>query len=142
MSYCRWSSDNWKCDLYCYEEVSGGFTTHVASNRIVGEVPEASFALLQKNDDLSVPEQVMRRLRNEAFKEWTEAQEKQSKFLDTCKHKPIGLPYDGESFNDPDLESFLKRLLHLREVGYKFPDYVLEEVKEEIEDARKRKTGS
>ena len=33
MSYCRWSTDNFKCDLYCYEDVNGGFTTHVASNR-------------------------------------------------------------------------------------------------------------
>ncbi len=34
MSYCRWSSDNTNCDLYCYEDCSGGFTTHVAGFRL------------------------------------------------------------------------------------------------------------
>lgn len=29
MSYCRWSSDNFKCDVYVYADVSGGWTTHV-----------------------------------------------------------------------------------------------------------------
>ena len=50
MSYCRWSSDNWKCDLYCYEDVSGGITTHVAGNRIVGDIPEAPLSLLGKTE--------------------------------------------------------------------------------------------
>lgn len=30
MSYCRWSSDDFECDLYCYADVRGGYTTHVA----------------------------------------------------------------------------------------------------------------
>jgi len=33
MSYCRWSSGDWNCDLYCYEDARGGWTTHVAENR-------------------------------------------------------------------------------------------------------------
>ena len=118
MSYCRWSSDNWKCDLYCYEDVSGGITTHVAGNRIVGDVPEAPLKLLLDG----------------TYKEYYRAYKKQSAFLDTAKHKKIGLPYDGESFNDPDYESFLDRLLHLRETGYNFPGYVIEEVKREIKE--------
>lgn len=32
MSYCRWSSDNFNCDLYCYES-DFGFETHLASGR-------------------------------------------------------------------------------------------------------------
>jgi len=114
MSYCRWSSDNWRCDLYCYEDVNGGITTHVACNRIVGDVPEVPFIL-----DVSADE-------------FMKAHKKQMEFLDTAKREKIGLPYDGETFNDPDYESFLKRLLHLREVGYNFPDWVIEEVKEDI----------
>lgn len=30
MSYCRWSTDDFTCDLYCYES-SEGYVTHVAS---------------------------------------------------------------------------------------------------------------
>ena len=35
MSYCRWSSDDFQCDVYVYESVAGGFVTHVAANRVV-----------------------------------------------------------------------------------------------------------
>ena len=28
MSYCRWSSDCHQSDVYVYEDVKGGFTTH------------------------------------------------------------------------------------------------------------------
>ena len=38
MSCCRWSSDNWKCDLYCHRS-SDGYITHVAGNRVKGDVP-------------------------------------------------------------------------------------------------------
>ena len=116
MSYCRWSSDNWKCDLYCYEDVNGGITTHVAAYRIVGDVPEVPLSLLKEGKT----------------KEYYDAYKKQMDFLETAKREKIGLPYDGQSFNDPDHKSFLKRLLHLREVGYNFPDYVIEMVKEDI----------
>lgn len=114
MSYCRWSSDNWKCDLYCYEDVSGGITTHVAGNRIVGDIPKVPFILNVDN------------------KTWLKAHRKQMRFLGKAKRESIGLPYDGETFNDPDYESFLKRLFHLREAGYNFPDCVIEEVSMEV----------
>jgi len=86
MSYCRWSSDNWQCDLYCYDDISGGITTHVAGYRCV-----------------------------------------------KGRKRRIGLPHDGERFNDPDSKSFLRRLLYLRSLGYRFPDYVIEQVKKDIE---------
>lgn len=44
----------------------------------------------------------------------------------------IGLSFDGQTFNDPDLESFLGRLLELRAVGYSVPDFVFEAVREDI----------
>lgn len=34
MSYCRWSSDDSQCDVYVYEDVSGGWTCHVATQRL------------------------------------------------------------------------------------------------------------
>lgn len=119
MSYCRWSSDDWTCELYCYEDVSGGWTTHVAGNRVVGEIPKAPFSMLKDDPD-----------------GWLVANRKQMDFLETAKREDIGLPYDGQSFNDPTLEDFLERLLHLKKVGYRFPDYVLEEVRAEIKGDR------
>jgi hypothetical protein len=119
MSYCRWSSDNFRCELYCYEDVRGGFTTHVAGNKVLGDIPEEDWAGF-----------IAKRISAEEFAKQHKAQ---MDYLDSAERAPIGLPYDGKSFNDPDLESFLARLLHLREVGYKFPDYVLDSVRGEIE---------
>lgn len=114
MSYCRWSSDNWRCDLYCYEDVSGGWTTHVAANKVVGDVP--------KEADLDPPD----------FKNYITTHKAAMAYLETAERKNIGLAYDGQTFNDDTLEDFRSRLLMLRAAGYHFPDYVLEEIDEEI----------
>lgn len=126
MSYCRWSSDNWRCDLYCYEDVSGGITTHIAENRIVGDIPKAPLSLIMEG-------------KNEEF---LEAHRKQMAFLETAKRESIGLPYDGETFNDPDYASFFTRLIELREVGYNFPDYVLEQVRDDIKQGNEVESSS
>lgn len=116
MSYCRFSSNDWSCDLYCYEDVSGGFTTHVASNRIVGEIPKVP-------PWNSVP-----------VEEWFEAHRKQMDFVGNAKRENIGLPFDGAQFNDPDLKSLLKRVLGLRSCGYVVPRCAIDMIQGEIDD--------
>lgn len=118
MAYCRWSSDDFRCDLYCYE--SDTFTTHVAGNRIVGDIPEVP--RLEDTD--------------ESRTAWTIASAERSAFLENCDRVDIELPHVGETFYDPDLESFLERLLHLRSVGYIFPDRVLDRVRDEIAELK------
>lgn len=39
MSYCRWSSMDYQCDLYIYDDVDGGLTVHVAAGRLAGTDP-------------------------------------------------------------------------------------------------------
>ena len=124
MSYCRWSSVNWRCDLYCYGDVSGGFTTHVAGNRIVGAIPQEPMWKLLTTD----PDRFARE--HKAVME----------FLQTCDRQPIGLPHDGETFNDPDLPAFYARLVALRDLGYHCPHYLLEDVAEEIAMAEEAKS--
>lgn len=85
----------------------------------------------------SVKEEVIDRLTDKAARAYMKAHRAQMDFLETCQRKPIGLPYDGKSFDDPDLQSFLERLLILREVGYRFPDSVIETVRKEIEKEAK-----
>jgi hypothetical protein len=129
MSYCRWSSDDFACDLYCYEDVSGGWTTHVASNKPVGEIPKIDHLfdeLVALRDDAAIQEKA---------KEYAAASKARDAWFDTCERRPLGLPYDGQSFNDSTLEDFKARLIHLREVGYRFPDDVLTDVDEEIAEA-------
>lgn len=31
MSYCRFSSEDYQCDVYAYADVAGGYTIHVAA---------------------------------------------------------------------------------------------------------------
>jgi hypothetical protein len=114
MSYCRWSDDDWHCDLYCYESADGGWVTHVAINRVVGEVPH-------------VPEF------DPGNKEsYITAHNAQMHFLTVCDRVEIGLPFDGETYHDWRIEDFRDRLVELRKAGYRFPDYVTAEVEAEI----------
>ena len=122
MSYCRWSTDDFRCDLYCYEHVDGTWTTHVASNRPVWTPPEGGTWL-----DLPDPEDPQ-----EARDAWMRKYRARQEALDKAERVKIGGPYDGQTFKDPTLWEFKARLLHLREVGYNFPDYVLEAVDEEM----------
>jgi len=124
VSYCRFSSDSWRCEVYCYEDCSGGFTTHVAGNRIVGDVPQ----------DLPWPSKVMS---ESEVEQWMVRHNEQMAFLDTCERKPIGLPHDGDSFNDPDEESMLARLIGLQALGYHVPQYVIDGLKEDIAASKK-----
>lgn len=107
MSYCRWSSMDFACDLYCFES-ERGYETHVANVRVVGTVPHVDFFG-----------------GGETFVAQYKAQHD---FLESAAHEEIGGPYDGESFTDADLEGFEARLRHLRSVGYRFPEEVFHAV--------------
>jgi len=115
MSYCRWSTDDFQCDLYCYESVDDNFTTHVAGRKRIFREPLPP--LVDSEKDL---------------KGWCERQVKVMQMCDNCDFVDIELPHVGESFYDPDLQSFLDRLLMLKGLGYRFPDSIIEEVREEL----------
>lgn len=117
MSYCRWSSDGFQCDLYVYEDVAGGYTTHVASNRKKHRVSDIDF---------SCPETIMEQYR-QRLEELDDPENTSS---------PIGLPHDGETFNDATLQDLRERLVELRAVGYKFPDYVLVDIDTEMAERK------
>jgi hypothetical protein len=125
MSYCRWSSDDYRCDLYCYEDASGGWTTHVARSRYVGERPHPDWSgLIGRVCD---PARVaLFWEQHTALSDW----------LATAERVPIGLPHAGATFNDPTPQAFRDRLIALRELGYHFPDYVLEKIDQEIAEAQ------
>lgn len=119
MSYCRLSTDDFKCDIYCYSDVNGGWTTMVANNRTKEDAPPRPEAngvgiILTKEESLTFWN---------ANATWSEA-----------NLVPIGLPYDGQTFNDPTLAAFRDRLTMLRGTGYRFPDYVFDRIDEEIEE--------
>lgn len=116
MSYCRWSSDNWRCDLYCYEGC--GYVIHVAGRRRAGEIPDDRWADFVQGKITA--------------EEYVELHRLQMEALERCKLVDIDLPHAGETFYADDLETFRDKLLELRQIGYNFPDYVLEEIAQEM----------
>lgn len=124
MSYCRWSSMDYTCDLYVYEDAYNGYTTHVASRRRDwgpdGPPPSPydmnGFALIEAGKT----------------EEWITLKDAYHTALDAVEMAPIGGPHDGESFRDDALEDLRDRLLDLRAKGYRFPDEVLATIDEEI----------
>ena len=122
MSYCRWSSMTWMCDVYCYEDVSGGWTTHVADMRRVRAPLDPG------------PMPVGSEPRGAEWAAYWERYNASMAELDGIPLEPIGLLHDGDSFNDPTLEAFRDRLTMLKEAGYTVPDYVFEAIAEEIAD--------
>jgi hypothetical protein len=115
MSYCRWSSDSFRCDVYAYESVYGGFELHLASNRIPDDAPRVDDKLLYS--DIS---------------KWCKQYNKLSKYMETCKHTKIDHEFSGASFTYDTLEELRDGFIKLREQGFNYPDYVLEDINEEI----------
>ena len=125
MSYCRWSCDDFRCDLYVYESIDGGYRSHAASMRYAGECPR-----LPKLSDIHGQQDVEpRRLAIEA---WVEASRRQRWWLEQAVLVPIGLPHDGESFHDGTLTGLLVRLVELARIGYRIPSYVFQRIRDEI----------
>jgi len=118
MSYCRWSSDDWKSDIYCYFDCGGYYAIHVAGRRHVEELPPADH-LFGVNLD-----------------EWFEAHKKQMAILENAHYEDIDLPHAGESFREKTAEECLKRLLELRELGYHVPESAIEGIREETNDKK------
>ena len=114
MWYCRWSSDNWKSDVYCYESACGGFVLHVAAMRRDPPV--------QTKFDWTTATTVIETMR------------KQRQELDAAELVPIGLPHDGKSFAFDTVAELYDFLLELRDIGYHVPEFALKAIKEEIED--------
>lgn len=113
MAYCRWSN----CDVYVYEDVNGGWTTHVASRRnIAGKAPLFDFT--SKETLLSS---------YNAHREW---HDKNTEYAD------INLPNAGKSFNDVSPGDCADRLEALRREGFDVPQYAIDALREEETEAR------
>lgn len=117
MSYCRWSSDNWKSDVYTYACVDGTWTTHVAARKRVGELPDHP-GFKPPHD-----EAFLRRHR-----EYQAA-------VSAAELVPIGLPHDGKTFKDGSPGECWATLVMLRTAGYHVPQYALDELYDEAQEA-------
>jgi hypothetical protein len=127
VSYCRWSSDKYGCDVYVYEDVSGGFTCHVAGRRIINrhEAPHCP-------DLIDYPRGENGEITDEALDDFMV---KHRAYMDWLKNdairENIGLEFDGKSFNVETATSMGNELKLLQTMGYNVPDYVIEALWEE-----------
>lgn len=108
MAYCRWS----ECDAYVYEDVSGGWTTHIAGYRNPAGYPPPFDFSTDESFALSI----------EARREWSEKND---------QHVAIGLSEDGASFNHDSPGECADNLRRLKALGYNIPDDVIAELEEE-----------
>lgn len=123
MSYCRWSSDGHRCDVYVYEDVSGGFTCHVASRRIVNldEAPQCpNFSDYESPiSDADIKELVEK---HRVWMEWLEHK---------AIRENIGLELDGVTFNTDTATGMANELSLARIMGYNVPQYAIDALYEE-----------
>jgi hypothetical protein len=114
MSYCRWSSDNFGCDLYCYESREG-FETNVASFR-----HRRWLRLFHFLTDKRVPITDDHTIRLSRWNLWG--------LPHWLTHKRIRLPYAGKYFTDATEQEMFGRILDLVRTGYHIPHSLRKEV--------------
>jgi hypothetical protein len=116
MSYCRWSSDDHKCDVYVYEHCDGGYVTHVARKRYTAASPCPPIPVGWHQLDAEI---------------FTNALAAQRSWLASAELVNIDLPHDGESFSDNTPGECAARLESLRALGYIVPQYAIDALREE-----------
>lgn len=112
MSYCRFSSDNWKCDVYALHSVFG-YEINVAKHSYDEEPPEVP---APTKDNLQ---------------EWKQKRQEQMKWLEEHEGTPIGLPEDGKRYVYDNIDDFESRLRQLQDRGYYIPEYVFERIEQD-----------
>lgn len=142
MSYCGWSNDFGMCDVYVYEDVSGGWTTHVAGRRIKHKPPAELVAMPCTNGEEFIErykaERAWRRsLPGKPFKTAEIMVGGEPKpgtggwEIDDSEYIDLPGPYAGESFNDPTPGTCADRLEEIRASGLNVPQYAIDALREE-----------
>lgn len=128
MSYCRWSSNDYTCDVYVYGSVGDFWATHVAARRWVSttELPEP--VDLVPGDEAS-------------FKAWYERHRAvldrhgdpdHGYWLDLVEHVgPGGADDVGASFEHDTPGGCADNLQRLADLGLNVPEQVITDLREE-----------
>lgn len=123
MSYCRFSSNDWQCDLYCYM-TEGGFMVHIASTRTVFKEKLPAIVKLEMDANGLPTKDYTERL-------WHRHREVQ-RIKSESDSVPIGLPYDGQNFFADNIYDFKNTIKMLIDAGYRGTDTLLEAIEEEL----------
>lgn len=119
MSYCRWSSDSFRSDVYVYGS-DAGFVTHVAMTRHVladdAQAPSLQLLIDGKTD------------------EWVAANKAWHQILEAADAVPIEHPDAGASFIDNTPGECADTLERLAQQGFRVPEGVIADLRAEQAD--------
>ena len=124
MSYCRFSSDGFRSDVYCYESVEGGYMVHVAGNRMTNERP--------------LPPHFKKEVSEVTTQDWLDFHNELMEKTKDIETESINGPFDGETFVLDSLEEVLSTLEMLKLNGYVVPSDVFESIIEDLEEMREK----
>ena len=120
MSYCRWSCDGGWCDIYAYEAEGDFWQIHIKTRKKVERSP-VIFITVDGKMELSPTH----------AKEYREHNARMAALGDDS-WVDLDLPFDGQDYQCETIEDFRDKMTELRAAGYQFPDYVFEQINEEI----------
>jgi hypothetical protein len=123
MSYCRWSSDNWKSDIYCYE--ADCFYIEIAARRRVG---------VEKLPPDPMIEMLMDADRDANTEVWKRKYREHRTALSDLPLEDITLPHAGECIECATAGECAEKLKELREIGYHVPQYAIDALEDEARD--------
>jgi hypothetical protein len=129
MSYCRFSSCDFACDLYVYE--GEGFHVHVAGGRWLGDIPKTA-GLWPKEGPVDA----------ESLRPWFAAHNAQTEFLKTATLEPIGHPLAGTSHDFATREYLLEFLVKMAKDGFRMPDHLVSRIEREIAEEAAAEFGT
>lgn len=116
MSYCRWSSDDYQCDVYVYAS-DGGWVTHVAGRRPVFKPPLPPVVGYGVDPDSWMARHIL-----------------VGEMLERAEMVDIGGDHDGESAVDSTPDECADRLEYLRACGYNVPQYAIDRLRKEANE--------
>lgn len=122
MSYCRWSCLDGYSDAYVYQDVNGGWTTHLSGNRQAPGAPCASLELLLCcGGDENHPAHI-------AYKAGVEARRQ---FMETHGLTEIKLEGAGGSFNHDTPGECADHLEEMARRGFIIPSWAIAALRQE-----------
>ena len=112
MSLCRFSSDDFQCDVYVYESMYG-WEIHVAAVRL--------------KFDQELPPDVP--FDQEHTAEWMERHNIVHAMVERAERIPYELPYAGESLTTSSEQECAEMLERLQALGYRVPQHAIDDLK-------------
>ena len=122
MSYCRFSTDDFQCDVYVYADISGGYTCHVKTVKTPMPGERAS-------DIFSDYLEEREKFEEEAEKRYRKRMDRYTEELDGLGEKLPESPF-GERFNRKTSDEMADCLVELRNVGFTVPDKAIERLRD------------